>query len=1073
MMPSSIAVAIAMLHQAREMRDRGLPESSLRHLLSSHLREIFPGEETKINRFIADIEASVSTRVSSIASRQGFVDVLAGATAMEFEPDLRSRSHLDEARRQALQYAAAIAQQGIPIGQIRAIVTDVVDWYVYDVKLRDGFVPSGQAAPTQDDLELITPEVELAHLSAATVGDAEQLVRIFRRHVFRERSRALTAVNIAMDLGPRSPIARRAVLELERVVMRTRKTDTSVALACDLWSQFVDGLESGPEHAFRGDVYAQEAYLSLLARLLSACVLGRTSDLPEDALASVLTGDFFDQRFHLDNVVTKDYFHWLCLGAYLVETLPVMSELQRTLLVYDFSMAPDPDFVGDLLGQLALIPNRKLLGQHATPQWLARRMAVSALTDLGQNESVRFLDMCCGTGQIIAQFLIVLQELKPDMSAADLASSIVGIDIDPMAVALAKTTWIAVLADRLRTDMDVTSVPIYNADSLALSSTWTVSTSQQDPMFPTVFDMDGSLVDIPPFLLSPVCLQLFDAIVSLSYRWAISNSGDHALVSGADLEASVTSVLATEHPPLTSRERRTALSTSLMLANSLAQKIRDGRDGIWAFMLRDSSRPELLFHQFGGLITNPPWLAMSSLARNPYSEGLRRRSRGYDLIPRSEAAPHLELATTYLIDAVDRYLRVGASVTCLLPGTVKAGSQHQPFRDGRFFRAQSPVGLIVDAILDVPSSTFKVKAVVLRGHKSDESLGIQGDIAGGTISEDGVTYRNLNLLELGTGRTAWSAADQQTLSRVPRGLHATAKEGADLMPRKAVFVTITDRTATRVHARSPRVAEDYYYAVVDARSGESVAVDGWVQQRFVHHGLISKNLVPYVVSPTQPTIVIPVVGDSHVGWHILTGDAIMRDDSASGVYFESINRQLEEMSGDQSDSIETRLNARRKLTSQQFRDDTWVVLTGAGGASICAAAVPSGDLTDTLIDQTLYWLTVNSYTAACYFVGMLNSTAVQSRISEFQPQGQFGRRHVHSVPFEVVPTFDPQNRLHLCVAGAVPNVLSVVRSYLNADPRLADPNRSLSWRRRQIRTNLAIDPNALRLEQSALQVLDV
>lgn len=1070
-MPTNIEAAIALLHQAQEMRYRGSSESPLRHLLSSQLRAMFPGEDTKVDRFIRDIEAPVSTRVSDISSRRGFADVLAGATAMEFEPDLRSTLHLRGAREQALQYAASLAQQGIPVGQIRAIVSDVVDWYVYDVRLRDGVPQSRHGALAQHDLELVF--VEEAHLSEATERHGEQLLRLFRKHVFRECSRPLTAANVAMDLGPQSSIARRAVSELKHAVMLARTRDTSVALACDLWSQFVDGLESGPGHAFRGDVYAQEAYLSLLARLLSACVLGRTSDLSENDLTGVLTGSFFDQRFHLENVVTKDYFHWLCLGAYLPETLPVMSELQRTLLVYDFSVAPDPDFVGDLLVQLALTPNRRLLGQHATPQWLARCMAVSALADLGENQKVRYLDMCCGTGQIIAQFLIVLQEMKPSMSSADLASSIVGIDIDPMAVALAKTTWIAVLADRLRTDMDVTSVPIYNADSLALSSTWTVSTSQQNAVFPTAFDMDGSLVDIPPFLLSPARLQLFDGMVSKAYWWATANATGDDHVAEADLEASVANIMELEHQRLTSSEWRATLSTSLSLANRLAEKIRERRDGIWAFMLRDSSRPELLVHQFDGLITNPPWLAMSSLAGNPYSEGLRNRARRYGLVPRSEAAPHLELATTYLIDAVDRYLRDGATVTCLLPGTVKAGANHQPFRDGGFLRAQSPVRLVIEAIWDVPVGTFNVEAIVLRGRKSDESCSIQGDIAGGTINEHGVTDHSLNLWEMGTGRTSWAATDQQAPSTASHGLHATAREGADLMPRKAVFVTITARTTARVYAKSPQIAESFYYTVAEAKSGGSIAVQGWVQQRFVHHGLISKNLVPYVVSPTQPTIVIPVVGDSCVGWHVQPLDVIMRDDSASGLYFESVSRQLEELSATRCDSIQARLDARRKLTSQQFGDATWVVLMGAGGSNICAAAVSSRELTDTLIDQTLYWLAVDSEIAACYFVGMLNSTAVQNRISGFQPRGQFGARHVHSLPFDIVPAFDPQNRLHLGVASAVPDVLSAVRGYLNADPRLADPNRSLSWRRRQIRTKLAIDPNAVRLEQSALRVLDV
>src|SRR5205814_8511090 len=122
-----------------------------------------------------------------------------------------------------------------------------------------------------------------------------------------------------------------------------------------------------------------------------------------------------------------------------------------------------------------------------------------------------------------------------------------------------------------------------------------------------------------------------------------------------------------------------AIRARLALATRLVELARANRNGIWAFILRNTYRPGLLVGQFNGLVSNPPWLAMSQLAENPYKTQLSSRAQLYGINPAGASHLHLELATTYLLHAVDRYLSPGAAVACLLPGTIFNGHHHQKF----------------------------------------------------------------------------------------------------------------------------------------------------------------------------------------------------------------------------------------------------------------------------------------------------------------------------------------------------------------------------------------------------------
>ena len=180
-----------------------------------------------------------------------------------------------------------------------------------------------------------------------------------------------------------------------------------------------------------------------------------------------------------------------------------------------------------------------------------------------------------------------------------------------------------------------------------------------------------------------------------------------------------------------------------------------GRNGIWAFILRNTYRPALLTGQFNGLVSNPPWLAMSRVANNPYRDALEVRANLYGIRPSGSSFLHLELATTHLLHAVDRYLKPNASVACLVPGTVFNGDHHEPLRRGTFLHCDRSVPLEISEIWQVASGTFNYPGAALVGHKRATAVAIGAELVGFVARKDGLQEADLSVREISTTRSAW------------------------------------------------------------------------------------------------------------------------------------------------------------------------------------------------------------------------------------------------------------------------------------------------------------------------------
>jgi hypothetical protein len=232
----------------------------------------------------------------------------------------------------------------------------------------------------------------------------------------------------------------------------------------------------------------------------------------------------------------------------------------------------------------------------------------------------------------------------------------------------------------------------------------------------------------------------------------------------------------------------------------------------------------------------------------------------------------------------------------------------------------------------------------------------------------------------------------------------------------------------------------------------------------------SLNLLPFLCRGPFATIALPALRRSSGGWDILEpGEIRTLGFRQSALRFERINDAIAKSKAGKP--LADRVNERNKLAIQEFPKDHYLVLSGAGGGISCGACLPVNKCKDIVIDQTLYWRLVPTRTGAWYRVGFLNSDAITNAIKLFNPEGEFGARHAHTLPHRFIPPFDQDNKTHVKIAQLAEAISKRASEAILQYPELGDPNRMIAARRRKLRSVLRGMPEFRELEDICESVL--
>jgi methylase of polypeptide subunit release factors len=1053
--PVDLNAVQAFIRSATQLLEKESNEEVLKQNFLTYLPTMFPTRPAWIARHTRGAEAHTAYADEN-RTRSAFIDNLVGYTSIEWEHDLRKKPTFDTGYFQVRQHAAGLINSGAPVEQVIGVLSDTVRWHAYRIASLGTATVGSPLGP--DDIEL--EEVAVVDVTLNTPYEHTALAEFLARYLGREGSQPLTADMVAFDLGIRSDFCQKHLASLAELVKGAMADRPDYAAVIEkLWVEFVaylgDGQAVGP---FRPDVYTAEFYMVTLAKLICANVVARDGlHSDDDELRGILGGGYFKAR-GLINLVEYDYFGWLNAAPHVDVLIPIAREVQADLRAYDFITTPEEDVFGQMLAELAGRLQRLLLGQEWTPTWLARQMARELVDSLATDEVPRFVDMCCGSGAMLVQTVhawrarVRAEGASGHDTANQLAQIATGFDIDPLAVMLAKVNWVIAARDELGLDqVQPVSIPVYLADSL-WAKTPIGSAGPVDPSGAYPLSLHDQRLALPAFLVRPGSRRLFNAVLDHAYSLGLAHARQHtdAAADRHDLGLALDEACKDASYDLVGPNRMATERFFDEFVSALAALQRKGLNGIWAFVLRNSYRPGLMVGQFNGLISNPPWLALSKISNNPYRETLRTEAETYGIKPTGASHLHIELATTFLLHATDYYLRGGALIGCVLPDAVLNGHQHTPFRQRTYEHAARPVDLWVNQLWRVESGTFKNEAVVLFGRR-DKAAALKM-IPGFTV---GVTHRTpLKFRSITLGdRVVWS--DRADAEAGAWFGEITFRQGADIMPRRAVF-----HETTRVSDDRWRVApidastSSLGYLVSEGKKlTEFRLTPTIVPARYLFPVLLSKHVVPFVVSESA-TGLLPIERFEADGkWQAVSEARLAATPSAAAAFDEVLAAHGNGFSiANYFGALESQ---RKKLSAQWFPERGYLVLYGAGGSSPCAAYIDLSELEAQrlIVDQTLYWRLVDSEDEALYLTGLFNSDALEELIREYQPRGQFGRRHVHELPGRVTPGYDPTQALHGAVVDAARALMAELGAVRTSGQCNAffDPARSLPWRRRAIR----------------------
>ena len=936
-------------------RDR-LPEI-VAAMISRPRHEALRGLVTELLRDGFDARFSELEHERYLIDNRGRVDVVWGATVIELKSDLRNEE--------------------------RDVLARMPD-YLRDAasRSRSDRAPVGLATDGADILAFTLYDGELVEIGRHTIAadDPDRLLAWLEPLIAPQPDVYPTPMAITLAFGRHSLAFGHARNRLH-VLWDDVSDHPEVRLKRELWDGLlrqVYGDDVGSDALF-----LQHTYLTILVKAIAARVL----DLPVDDAPAVLSGRLIADE-GIVGAVEADFFDWLLLaegGAELVRSLAAetvrfrLRDVEIDVLKSLYESLIDPD-------------ERHDLGEYYTPDWLAARV-VSAAVDNPLDQ--RVLDASCGSGTFLFQALRHLvaagraAERAPGEIVAIAADKVFGLDVHPVAVTLARVTWLLALGELLEHRPASLSVPVFMGDAMQWNLRPLGNSAEVLVEVP-----DGPPLRIPAGVASDQ--QLFEAALEELNRGLLTNV-EPAQVRQAIARAGADS------------------ADAALLGETFAQLkelYTSGRNGIWTFVLRNLLRPVWLSHPANRadiLIGNPPWIVYRHLSA-AMKDRLREALGSYNLWVGGNLATHQDMCALFWARGAERYLAEGGRIAMVLPYALTNAPVFAAVRDGSLAGVKIAVtggwGLErVWPIFGAQSGSSTTSTCVLFGERdSGAALPAEIDRWVGILPRRDASAYEADVA-LAHSRTGWPRA-RTLLAASP--YRQRFRQGAVFNPRR--FFLVQPVTGSRIGSRrgAPRVRG--IAGNLDNRPWSEVEPpESPVESEFVHGIAVGSSIGPYRLLDI-PRGIVPfedgtlldsraAEGRGHRGLASWLSDA-------EGKWNALSNKQAD---GTPNATLSESLNHLQKL-SKQFPVSPIRILYPASGTRLSACWIEDENV---LIDKNAYWCPANSLDEAAYVSAIINSQIVLDRVKDLQPVGQRDPRHFDNLVWTLpIPEFDADDVLH-------------------------------------------------------------
>jgi N-6 DNA Methylase len=808
-------------------------------------------------------------------------------------------------------------------------------------------------------------------------------------------------LTIQAELGRDSVAFRRSNTALARL-WSSLSLSPQVALKRQLWAQLlklVYGHEADTEA-----LWLQHTFLVIVAKCIGVAVL----QLREDDPKRLLCGDAF-QSAGISGAVESDFFDWAAAnneGEELVRR--IMNHVRRFRLT-----EVESDILKILYESLIDRDERYKLGEYYTPDWLAAKM-VKHVIKRPLVEHV--LDPACGSGTFLFHAIrVLLREaeesgMMPELRAQEVCARVQGTDIHPVAVIIARVTYLLALQPALKHRKGSLSIPVYLGDAMQLSISAMMAGTELTIRVPpppagqgasgTPDENGREQLDFPEiFCRDPA---LFDKAIERM------RSGSEASMTRPQIEAALMRITEQHYRADVNDEQKLAIKDLGKTYLTFDKLRREGRDSVWAYVARNLSRP-LFFSASDGwasvVIGNPPWVNYRDMNID-LQKRFKELARGERVFVGGKLATHNNLCALFTVRAAALYLRSGGTIAFVLPMAALTRGQFERLRSGSFMSARIAwdeawtMDDSVQPLFPVPSCTVFGRRRATSKAMPDKVRAYSG-ILPYRDAPEAVADARLQVRE--------GAPTLEVAAFTGGSPYRTMfRNGATLFPRMLIFV---ERKAMGRLGADPSAPYVVSRPSKHAPWKDLPKIENKIEAEFLRPVLLGESILPYrVFRPFEA--VVPVTDKGEV----------LDAEAAANRGFEGLHgwmRKAEKLWNANAESgsmtLIGRWNYHNELGAQFPFSPLRVVYSKAGTNP--AACVLRGALA--VIENTLYWSALPTDEESHYVTAVLNSETVRSRVEAYQARGQFGARHFDKVMFNLpIPRFDAKNPLHAALAAA-------------------------------------------------------
>ena len=955
----TLAELLAQIARRDPTRSEATLQADIRQLVLTAPLSIAPDDVVT-----ADLETPVGVRRR--------IDIEVGSCLIEVKRDLSSGSVLPDAIEQLADYLGS--RQKETGCRYVGILTDGADW-------RCVCLP-GEASAS-------SPREVSAYTLAPTRPDPESFLIWLEGVLATARDIPATPKEIGRRLGAGSSahdLDRETLLEL----FRGHRDHPAVLMKRRLWARLLT-TALGTQFEDSDELFVEHTYLVNTAEIIAHALVG--FDLKSIAPASLLSGGKFEEG-GIAGVVEADFFDWV---VHVPGGEAFVRSLARRVGRFRWQEVGG-DVLKVLYESVITAPTRKRLGEYYTPDWLAERIVSETIE---RPLETRVLDPSCGSGTFLfhaaRRYLDAAEEAGHSLESAlsGLTRHVLGMDLHPVAVTLARVTYLlAIGRERLtHPDRGPIQVPVYLGDAvqwrreavdLFSGGNLVVETDDQKQLFESELRFPEELLEDP---------GRFNQIVESMTTLAGNRKAGSAVpkLSGLYQRYAVSP---------TARETLDATFQTLCRLHD------EGRDHIWSYYVRNLARPWWLAmpqNRVDALVGNPPWLAFRFM-----TEAMQKAFRDYSdergLWHGAKVATHQDLSGLFLVRAVERYLRPGGRFAFVMPNAAVDRGQYKGLRTGRYKRpdAKNPVAIAFEPAWDlrrIRPHFFPRGAAVLFGTREDEPRPLPTDVVvwSGRVPEQNANWETAEHCLAQASGKARPTGDDPTSPWADR-----FRQGATIVPRLLFFVT--RQAAGPLGMPSGKAGVRSLQRKNDKKPWKDLpALDGVVETEFLRPVLLGESVLPFRIAETFEAVI------PHDREGLMDGQSD-RLDAYEGLarWWRRAEAIWEKHRSSERLTLIERLDYQHGL-EQQFPIQSERIVYNRSGMHLVAARCTNHRV---LVDFLLYWATAASTAEAHYLCAILNSATITELVRPFMSYGKDERdfaKHIWQVP---VPLYDPTDDLH-------------------------------------------------------------